>query len=210
VLGFVLDLALLPTGREFLLKNPESTALIEEKGAEAARDERQIRHEQRWVPLARIAPSLKRAVIVAEDGAFYDHRGFDTAELKKVLRESWAKGQFPRGASTISQQLAKNLYLSSSKNPFRKLREAIITLHLERNLTKSRILELYLNVIEWGDGIYGAEAAAQFYFKKSAQELGASEAAFLAAIIPNPVGAYNPQKHPRRVRRKQAIILSRM
>src|SRR6267143_2517694 len=117
-----------------------------------------------------ISPSLKRAVLVAEDAAFWQHDGVDYAELQKSIELDWARGQLLRGASTITQQLAKNLYLSPSRNPLRKLRELIIARRLEAELKKARILELYLNVIEWGDGIYGVEAAARTYFGSSAAE----------------------------------------
>jgi monofunctional biosynthetic peptidoglycan transglycosylase len=117
---------------------------------------------------------------------------------------------FKRGASTVSQQLAKNLYLSEERNFLRKGREAVYTYFLERYLTKKRILEIYLNVIEWGDGVYGAEAASRYYFKKSASNLTPQEAAFLAAIIPSPLNVFNPQKNPKRVARRQRVILKGM
>jgi monofunctional biosynthetic peptidoglycan transglycosylase len=116
---------------------------------------------QRWVSYSHVSPELKRAVLVAEDDAFFQHEGVDLAQLQESLEIDWAKGKFTRGASTITQQLAKNLYLSPSKNPLRKLRELIIARRLEAELKKARILEIYLNVIEWGDGIYGAEATGR-------------------------------------------------
>ena len=126
------------------------------------------------------------------------------------IEAGYEKGEMPRGASTISQQLAKNLYLSPSRNPIRKLREALITWRLESNLTKNRILELYLNLIEWGEGIFGAEAAARYYFKKPASSLSAYESAYLAAIIPSPRKGFNPRIHPQRVERRAQLILRRM
>ena len=135
---------------------------------------------QRWVSYGRVSPDLKRAVLVAEDDAFWQHEGVDFEQLQESLETDWARGRFVRGGSTITQQLAKNLYLSPSKNPLRKLRELIIARRLEAELKKARILELYLNVIEWGDGVYGVEAAARTYFHVSAAELGPSESALLA------------------------------
>ena len=133
-----------------------------------ARDEgREPRRVQRWVSYRRISPNLKRAVLVAEDDAFWQHEGVDFEQLQESLETDWARGRFVRGGSTITQQLAKNLYLSPSKNPLRKLRELVIARRLEAELKKARILELYLNVIEWGDGIYGVEAAARTYSSTS-------------------------------------------
>ena len=129
--------------------------------------------DQRWVPYARISAHLKKAVIVTEDGAFWQHEGIDYEQLRESMETNWERGEFARGASTITQQLAKNLYLSPSKNPIRKVKELLITRRLEVELSKQRILELYLNVIEWGDGVWGAEAAARRYFHKPAAELTA-------------------------------------
>src|SRR6185437_1365389 len=135
----------------------------------------------RWASYTRISPHLKRAVLVAEDDAFWQHEGVDFEQLQESLGVDWTRGRFARGGSTITQQLAKNLYLSPSKNPLRKLRELIIARRLEAELPKARILELYLNVIEWGDGIYGAQAAARTYFHTNASNLDPSESAILAA-----------------------------
>ncbi|KUG22631.1 monofunctional biosynthetic peptidoglycan transglycosylase [hydrocarbon metagenome] len=139
-----------------------------------------------WVPLSSISPYLMKAVIIAEDDKFWSHEGFDFEAMQKALEKDIKKKKFKAGGSTISQQLAKNLYLSPSKNPIRKLKEAILTWRLERNLSKRRIMELYLNVAEWGDGIYGIEVAARKHFGKSASALTAREAATLAAVIPSP------------------------
>ena len=145
-----------------------------------------MRVVQQWTKYSRISPQLTRAVLVAEDDAFWQHEGVDFVQLQESLEVDWARGRLLRGGSTITQQLAKNLYLSPSKNPVRKLRELLIARRLEAELPKSRILELYLNVIEWGDGIYGAEAAARTYFHTSAAALGPAQAAQLAASIVNP------------------------
>jgi len=186
--------------------NPSSTAMMEQRAAEA-RDRGELpKRIQVWVPYDRISRNLTRAVLAGEDSRFFDHAGFDWDEMQKALEEDWKRGEFKRGASTISQQLAKNLFLSTSKNPLRKLHEALITKEMEWILGKRRILEIYLNVIEWGDGIYGAEAAAHNYFNTSAANLSADQAAFLSAIIPSPNGAFNPATHRRRVDRRKNLI----
>lgn len=143
--------------------------------------------QYKWVDLNHISPYLKQAVVLAEDDRFYEHGGYDLEAIKKAAKTNLKRKRLVRGASTITQQLARNLYLSKSKNPFRKLKEFLIALKLERELPKDRILELYLNVVEWGKGVYGAQAAAQHYFHHSAAALSKSEAAFLAAILPNPI-----------------------
>lgn len=190
--------------------NPATTALIEQRADEAKEKGLAPKREQIWVPYERISKNLVRAVLAGEDNRFFDHSGFDWEEIQKAIEEDWEEKRFVRGASTITQQLAKNLFLSTSKNPIRKLHEAILTIELEAILSKRRILEIYLNVIEWGDGIYGAEAAARYYFNTSAASLSAEQAAFLSAIIPNPRETYNPAKHPRRVERRRNRILRLM
>ena len=191
-------------------KNPEATAMMEQRAAQAAADGREPKRVQTWIPYDRISPNLVRAVLAGEDSRFFDHSGFDWEEIKVALEKDWNEGKFKRGASTITQQLAKNLFLSTSKNPIRKLHEAVITKEMEWIVGKRRILELYLNVIEWGDGIYGAEAAARNYFNTSAAALSADQAAFLSAIIPNPNGAFNPSKHAGRVQRRRNLIVRLM
>jgi len=208
--------------------NPSSTSLIDTRIKEAKAKGQQPKREQTWVPLDKISPNLQRAVLAGEDTNFLTHHGFDYEAIQKAFeqaqreaaREAKAEGEdddwlpslpeFKRGGSTISQQLAKNLYLSSQRSFLRKGQEAALTIMLERTLTKRRILEIYLNVIEWGDGIYGAEAASQRYFHKPAAALSANEAAFLSAMIPNPRTVFNPQVNPRRVARRQRIILRGM
>src|SRR5262249_39413709 len=186
--------------------NPSSTALIDQRAAEARSRGEEVKRVQIWVPYDKISRNITRAVLAGEDSRFFDHAGFDWEEMRKALEEDWNRGEFKRGASTISQQLAKNLFLSTSKNPLRKLHEAIITKEMEWILGKRRILEIYLNVIEWGDGVYGAEAASRTYFNTSASALSADQAAFLSAIIPNPNGAFNPTTHRRRVERRKNLI----
>jgi monofunctional glycosyltransferase len=151
-----------------------------------------------------ISQQLKRAVIAAEDDQFYDHPGFDWPAIKRAAEINWRRREFAFGASTITQQVAKNLYLSSSTNPLRKFKELLIALALERDLEKRRILEIYLNIVEWAPGVYGAQAAAQHYFQRDANALSASQAAFLASILPNPrtLGA----RGYRRTKRARAIL----
>jgi len=199
----------LPDVRPLRTTNPSTTAFIELRAAEARARGRPPRRVQQWVPYSRISPSLRRAVLVTEDDAFWQHDGVDLSQLQESLELDWTRGRWARGGSTITQQLAKNLYLSPSKNPMRKIRELIIARRLEAELKKMRILELYLNVIEWGDGIYGAEAAARTYFGVSAAAVGPSEAALLAACIVNP-HEMNPAHPTRRLFRRQRIILARM
>jgi len=186
--------------------NPATTALMEQRASEARSKGDEVKRVQTWVPYDRISRSLIRAVLAGEDSRFFDHAGFDWEEMRKAIEEDWNRGEFKRGASTISQQLAKNLFLSTSKNPLRKLHEALITKEMEWILGKRRILEIYLNVIEWGEGVYGAEAAARTYFSTSAAALSADQAAFLSTIIPSPNGAFNPATHKRRVDRRKNLI----
>jgi len=199
----------LPDVRPLATQNPSATAFSDLRAREAIAGGREPRHVQRWVAYRRISPSLTRAVLVAEDAAFWQHEGVDYDELQKSIELDWARGQLTRGASTITQQLAKNLYLSPSKNPLRKFRELLIARRLEAELTKTRILEIYLNVIEWGDGVYGIEAAAQTYFHKPAAALAPGEAALLAGAIINP-RLLNPAHPTPRLLRRQQIILRRM
>lgn len=188
--------------------NPETTAFIERY-----RDQGWFRAklpvEWKWVPYSQISSSFKRAALCGEDIGFYSHHGFEKSEMKQALTEAWEEKRLPRGASTISQQLAKNLYLSPSRNPLRKLKEAELTRQLEKNLTKRRILEIYLNVVELGPGIYGAEAAARHYFGKSARNLSEREGAQLAASLPYPAG-WHPGVDSRAYRHYTQTILRRM
>ena len=199
----------LPDVRALRTTNPTSTAFMALRTRQAQAKGLPSQHDQRWVPYARISNNLKRAVIVTEDSAFWRHEGVDYEQLRESMEVNWERGEFARGASTITQQLAKNLYLSPSKNPLRKLRELMITRRLEIELSKQRILEIYLNVIEWGDGVWGAEAAARRYFRKSAAELTASEAALLAGAIANP-HIMDPARPTPRLRRRQQMIMRRM
>jgi monofunctional biosynthetic peptidoglycan transglycosylase len=199
----------LPDVRPLARANPTMTAFMELRAREARAAGKEPRKIHRWASYNRISPSLKRAVLVAEDAAFWDHEGVDYEELQKSIEVDWAEGQFVRGASTITQQLAKNLYLSPSRNPVRKLRELIIARRMEAELSKARILELYLNLIEWGDGIYGVDAAARAYFGTPASALDAEQSALLAAAIINP-RRLSPARPTERLTRRQHLIMRRM
>jgi monofunctional biosynthetic peptidoglycan transglycosylase len=188
---------------------PATTAFIERSRAQQRAEGRPARVAWTWVDYARISPHLKRAVVIAEDIKFFSHRGFDTAEIGQALREALEAGERPRGASTITQQLAKNLWLSPSLNPLRKVKEAVLTWQLERALSKRRILELYLNVVEFGPGLHGAEAASRRYFGKAAAELSEDEAVELAATLPKP-SSWRPGATSRAYRRYVDIIKRRM
>lgn len=190
-------------------KNPGSTALMEQRKAEARRSRKPYQIQWQWVPLSQMSDHVLRAVVVAEDGTFYEHDGIDWYEVKESIWKDITKRSFARGASTITQQLAKNLYLTTSKDPLRKLREIWIAMAMESELSKHRILELYLNVIEFGNGVFGVEAAALRYFGKSASELSRDEAARLAAIIPSPL-RHMPTDESRFVQYRMSLIQTRM
>ena len=198
-----------PDVRTLAYTNPKTTAFMDLRAREARQLGQPVRPTQRWVPYTRISQHLKRAVIVTEDGAFFEHEGIDLEEIKKSIHVSMERGKPFRGASTITQQLAKNLYLSPSRNPVRKLRELLITRRLETALPKARIFEIYLNVIEWGDQVWGAEAAARTYFGVSAAALSREQAALLAGAIRNP-HIYNPARPRRGLLNLQQRILALM
>lgn len=187
---------------------PGETAYMELRRAQAAEARRELRIDYRPVPLSRVPDHLRRAVLVAEDAGFYGHGGFDWAEVRVALEEAWEERRLPRGASTITQQLARNLYLSPSRDPLRKAREALIALRLERELSKGRILELYLNVIELGSGTFGVQAASRRYFGRDVSDLGLDEAAALAATIPSP-RRHNPATETRAFRWRRGLVARR-
>jgi monofunctional biosynthetic peptidoglycan transglycosylase len=199
----------LPDVRPLVKQNPSTTAFMRLRADEARALGKTPRVVQRWVSYRRVSPLLVSAVRLAEDAAFVQHDGVESAEPRAADEASLDDGKPMRGASTITQQLAKNLYLSPSRNPTRKLAELFITRRLEAELSKGRILELYLNLIEWGDGIWGAEAAAQVYFGVSAADLSEDQAALLAGAIINP-RIYSPAHPNTRLLRRQQIILQRM
>ncbi len=189
--------------------DPDSTAFMEAGLARLQEKNPDAELRYRWVDYDRVARPLKRAVIAAEDSRFLAHEGFDWEGMEQAFEKNMKKGRIVAGGSTISQQLAKNLFLSASRNPFRKIQEAVITVMIEAIWSKRRILEVYLNVIEWGNGIYGAEAASRRYFKTSAAGIGPDQAASLAAMIPNP-RYYETHRAARGLLKRKAIILARM
>jgi monofunctional biosynthetic peptidoglycan transglycosylase len=189
--------------------DPGETRFMEIRLAELRIKNPQAQLRQQWVPYDRISPHLKRAIIAAEDARFVDHEGFDWDGIQRAIEKNQKKGRFVAGGSTITQQLAKNLFLTPTKSYLRKAEEAIITLMLETLWSKRRIFEVYLNVIEWGNGIFGAEAAARHYFGIGAGQLGPEQAAKLAGMVPNP-RFYDRNRNAPGLARKAAIILGRM
>ncbi|MBX7054997.1 MAG: transglycosylase domain-containing protein [Pyrinomonadaceae bacterium] len=224
------ELITFPAISRLRTENPTTSSMIEYRISEARAEGREPKKAMIWMPIEQISPNLQRAVLAGEDSRFFQHNGFDWDAIQAAWDEAVKEGEkeakeegdydpndwippmpsFKRGASTVTQQLAKNLFLSEDRNFLRKGREAVYTYFLERELTKKRILELYLNIIEWGDGIYGAEAASRYYFKKSASDLSREDAAFLAAMIPSPLNVFNPAKNRKRVVRRQRVILRGM
>jgi monofunctional biosynthetic peptidoglycan transglycosylase len=186
-------------------KNPKKTALMQYRQDEFKKRGKKYRITQIWVPLSSVSPYLIKAVLIGEDDKFWSHEGFDYEAIRKAMEKDIEAGKFKFGGSTISQQLAKNLYLSPSKSPLRKIREAVITWRMEKVLSKRRILELYLNIAEWGVGIFGIEAAARHYYGKSASELDPVESARLVAVLPNP-RRYNPLGDSRYVVQRSDLI----
>ncbi len=190
-------------------RNPGETALMRQRIDEAEGEGKALKITQHWIPLSQLPRHVIDAVIVAEDGTFYTHGGIDWFEVQESIEKNLDEWRVARGASTITQQLAKNLYLSTSKDPIRKVKELLITILLERMLSKRRILELYLNVIEWGRGIFGIDAASRVYFGKSASALTLDEAARLAAVIPSPL-RHRPDRDSRYVLYRTRIVMNRL
>jgi monofunctional glycosyltransferase len=188
---------------------PATTAFIERWQRVQRAAGRSDHVDRVWVRYAAISPAMKVAVLVAEDINFFSHHGFDTGEIQNALRKSFDDLELPRGASTISQQLAKNVWLSASRDPLRKARETILTWQLERTLPKRRILELYLNVVEFGPGVWGVQSASDRYFGKAAADLGDDEAALLAASLPSPA-SWHPGSTSAAYRRHADAIRRRM
>ncbi len=189
--------------------NPGMTAFMEERLERAEHDGHPLKLRHVWVPYDRISPALKRAVVAAEDARFVDHDGFDWEAIEKAREKNRRRGHIVAGGSTISQQLAKNLFLSPARTPWRKGQEALITVMIEHLMDKRRILEIYLNVIEWGDGIFGVEAAARHYYGTGAASLGPEAAARLAAMVPNP-RFYDEHRRSAYLARRTQTILARM
>jgi len=209
-------LGALDIGRYFIYPNiddlkkvrPVPTAFMEYRQSQWADENRDMDITQKWVSMDQISSNIIKAVLIGEDDGFYHHDGFNVKGMENAIERSIKKGTLA-GGSTISQQLSKNLYLSPSKNPVRKIKEAIITWRIEKTLSKRRILEIYLNVAEWGDGIFGIEAASRHYYHKSAKNLTADEASRLAAVLPNPI-KYNPKGSQPYVKNRARIILKTM
>ena len=189
--------------------NPQATAFMTASLEQLRKRDREAKLRHSWVAYDRIAPSLKRAVVVAEDAKFADHEGFDWEAIEKAREKNRKKGKVVAGGSTISQQLAKNLFLSGERSAWRKGQEALITVMIEHLMDKRRILEIYLNVIEWGNGVFGAEAAARHYFGVSAAQLGAEQSARLAAMVPNP-RFYDRNRGSQYLAKRAQTILARM
>lgn len=199
----------LPDVATLRTEHPTTTAFMELRKEQLEDAGKDVKITYEWVPYSAISPYLRRAVLVSEDNGFYEHQGVEVEQLKEALKKDIERRELAFGGSTITQQLAKNLYLSPSKNPIRKVKELIIARRLERELSKKRILELYLNVVEFGETAYGAEAGSRFHFGKSARALSVQEAALLAGCLPNP-RLMNPSRPNKRLKARQRTILSRM
>ena len=205
-LGALLLWCSIPDPSRLASENPTTTAFIELRKEQAAAKGQQLDLKWEWRPLGKISRYLRAAVVYAEDARFYEHDGIDWEAVEQAWEKNQETGEVTRGGSTITQQLAKNLYLSPSKSMVRKLREMLIAFRLEDALSKQRILELYLNVAEWGDGVFGAEAAARKWFGHSAQSLSPAEAARLAIALPNPF-MRAPNVHDEALRKKAVRII---
>jgi monofunctional biosynthetic peptidoglycan transglycosylase len=199
----------LPDVRPLKKAPPKTTAYIQLRRREAAAKGRRLDLRWTWVPYGAISENLKRAVVTSEDDEFYRHDGVDWDALRAAWEHDKREGRLSAGGSTITMQLARNLYLSPSKNPLRKAKEILIARRLDRELGKRRVLELYLNVVEWGKGIFGCEAASRAYFAKACAGLSPDEAVALAVVLPNP-RRWNPAKRGRYVERNSARIVARM
>ena len=210
ILAYVAVHFVYPDVSKLKTENPKKTAFMEYREKEWAEEGKKFRIRQIWVPYRAISPYLIKAVLIGEDDKFWQHEGFDYEAMQKAVEKDIRAKKFKLGGSTISQQLVKNLYLSPSKNPVRKIREAIITWRMERTIPKKRILELYLNTAEWGDGgIFGIEAASLHHYGKSASALGPEEAARLASVLPNP-RKFNPLGTSRYVVNRSGLIYNIM
>ena len=189
--------------------NPDTTRFMEIRLGELQARDPKAQLKKQWVSYEKISPHLKRAIIAAEDANFVDHEGFDWEGIQKAIEKNQKKGKVVAGGSTISQQLAKNLFLSPAKTPWRKAEEALITLMLEAVWDKQRILEVYLNVIEWGNGVFGAEASARHYFGIASSQLAPEQAARMAGMVPNP-RYYDRNRNAPGLARKTGVIMARM
>lgn len=203
--GFAVFYMVYPDLSKLKKENPGTTALMEYREKEWKAKGKKVRIRHRWVGLKQVSPYVMKAVLIAEDDKFWAHKGFDFDAIQKAVEKDLKEGKFKFGGSTVSQQLVKNLYLTPAKNPVRKIKEAIITWRLERTLTKQRILELYLNVVEWGEGRFGIWAAAEGHFGKAPSQLTAEESATLAAVLPNP-RKFRTDGSSRYVQRRARVI----
>lgn len=216
-LGLVLLAGVLDVGRylawpdvaRLARENPRTTAFMDYRKEQWAEQGQTRKIEQEWVPLGRISPWLVSAVTISENDRFWEHEGFDLEGMEEALKRDLARGRLAAGGSTITQQLAKNLWFEPDKNPVRKLKEAILAWRLERDLPKRRILELYLNLAEWGDGVFGIAAAARRHFHTTAAALTPEQAARLAVVLPSPL-RMDPARPSRYVEQRSRVILARM
>ncbi len=199
----------LPYVPRLVKHNPKKTALMQLRETQAKRAKLRLRSTQIWKPLGTISPNLIHAVIISEDDTFYRHHGIDGAQIVEAMRRNWQEKRYAYGGSTITQQLARTLYLSPQKSLLRKTKEALIALWMEQALPKKRILELYMNTAEWGKGIYGAEAASQHYFNKPASDLTPDEAISLASILPSP-RRWSPLSEKAYMARRRTQLVHRM
>ncbi len=206
LLGYALIFGGLPSEEEIKNYRPETTA---KSVAGIIWNKPRAQPVRVWVALSHLSKSLQQAVIISEDDTFYQHDGVNFEMMREAFLLNWKKGRYVRGASTISMQLARNAFLTKEKTLLRKIREIILTRRMEKALTKNQILELYLNIVEWGDNVYGAEAAAYYYFGKSAANLSLHESTLMASLLPNPI-YFNPFKRPNSCRRMQARVLNLM
>ncbi|MFA5171804.1 MAG: monofunctional biosynthetic peptidoglycan transglycosylase [Sulfuriferula sp.] len=189
--------------------NPDNSAFMDERLNIMQQQNPDAELRFKWVPYGQISPNLKRALVAAEDSKFLNHDGFDWEGIQNAAEKNIKKGKIVAGGSTISQQLAKNLFLTSQRTPWRKIEEAMITVMLEKMMSKRRILEIYMNVIEWGNGVFGAQAASYYYYRTKPANLSAAQAAKLAAMVPNP-RYYDTHRNARGLLRRTAIIQARM
>lgn len=202
-------LADLPDTSKLIKENPGTSAIRMFREEQVRKLGKKPRSIMTWRRLDQISPHLVHAVVLSEDDTFFQHKGFDVEQIKRAARVNWERKRWAFGGSTITQQLARTLFLSSHKNLLRKAKEALVTRRLERTLPKNRILELYLNVVEWGPQVYGAEAASWYFFKKPAIDLTPEEAIALAAILPNP-RRWNPLSEKKFMAGRKAILYDRM
>jgi monofunctional biosynthetic peptidoglycan transglycosylase len=201
----LLFFSIYPDIAELKTTNPLKTAFMEYREREYKRKGTKLKIQKKWIGLSKISPYVVKALIISEDDKFWKHKGFDLDAIERAVEKDLQQGTFKFGASTISQQLVKNLYLSPSKNPLRKAVEAFLTWRMERAISKRRILELYLNLVEWGHGVFGVEAASLHYYGKSSSALNAQEAARLIAVLPNP-RRYSVNGNFRYVERKAKLL----